>query len=170
MRRAALLLPLLLAACNTTQQAALPATPFNASEADYIKTAGKATIEGHAFLKDKSGTVKVAAGEVVRLVPASSYAQARFAHFYGGAKFVAAASIPKIEPDPNYAAYTRTTKTESNGRFTFDKVAPGHYYVTTQLIWEGKEGALFKQGGAFYEDVNVTSADVGPVKVVLSGN
>ena len=46
--------------------------------------------------------------------------------------------IPKIEADPEYASYTRTTTSDSNGRFTFENVAPGKYYVATQIMWRPK--------------------------------
>ncbi len=122
-------LPLaLLSACNRSAPGGAIATMrFDPAEAAYVKAPGKATIEGQAFLRDKSGQVNVryASGETVRLVPATAYAQARFAHFYGGGKFVPASSIPKIEPDPNYVAYTRTTKAGPTGRFTFDSGRAG---------------------------------------------
>lgn len=167
---AAFLALISLSACNSAREAPLPTAKFNPAEAAFIKAPGKGVIEGHAFLADKSGGgAHNAAGEVVRLIPASSYAQARIAHFYGGSKFVPASSIPKIEPDPDYVAYTRTTKTESTGRFTFENVAPGRYFLTTQLIWKPKD-ALTSEGGAMYEEVTVTGNEAGPVKVILSGS
>lgn len=166
-------LPLaLLAACNRTGPGGAIATMrFDPAEAAFIKAPGGATIDGQAFLRDRSGQVNVryAAGETVRLVPATAYAQARFAHFYGGGKFVAASAIPKIEPDPNYAAYTRTTRAGPTGRFTFDSVAPGRYFVTTQLIWKPKE-SLLSEGGAMYEEVVVTGRETGAVKLIVSGD
>lgn len=160
----------LVSACNSASpDSALMNAPFDPSQAAYIKKPGSATIEGHAFLKDKGGSVKVAAGEIVRLIPATSFARTRFAHYYGGSKFVSARSIPKIAPDPDYAEYTRTTKSESNGRFSFDRVAPGSYFVATQLFWENGND-FFKQGGAFYEEVNVTGRETDAIRVVLSGN
>ncbi|MCX7899817.1 MAG: carboxypeptidase-like regulatory domain-containing protein, partial [Methylocystis sp.] len=140
------------------------------SEAAFIKTPGKGQIEGQALLQDRqSGGVRHAAGEVVRLIPASSYAQQRIAHFYGGGKFVPAHAIPKIDPDPDYVSYTRTTKTGPTGRFVFDNVAPGRYFLTTQLIWKPKD-SFVSEGGAMYEEVSVTGQETGPVRVILSGN
>jgi hypothetical protein len=160
----------LVSACNgPSPDSAFVSAPFDPSQAAYIKKQGGATLEGHAFLKDKGGSVKVAAGEIVRLVPATSFARARFAHYYRGTKFVSARYIPKIAPDADYAEYTRTTKSESNGRFSFDRVAPGSYFIATQLFWENKD-EFFKQGGAFYEEVNVTGRETDAIRVILSGN
>lgn len=166
-----LLAPLvLLGACNTGRGPSLQAR-FDPAEAGYIRAPGKGVISGQAFLRDKSGqtNVRYAEGETVRLIPATTYAQARISHFYGSVKFVPAGSIPKIEPDTQYAALTRTTKTELDGRFTFQNVAPGRYYLTTQLVWKPKDAAA-PEGGAMYEEVTVTGKESGPVKVVLTGN
>ncbi len=159
-----------LSACNAGR-GPTPSVSFDPAQASYIRAPGKGVISGQAFLRDKSGqtNVRYAAGETVRLIPATTYAQARISHFYGSVKFVPAASIPKVEPDTQYAALTRTTKTESDGRFTFENVAPGRYYLTTQLVWKPKD-ALAPEGGAMYEEVTVSGKENGPVKVVLSGN
>ncbi len=166
-----LLCAISLAGCNSMQNTAPPPmAKFDPAEAAFIRKPGKGLIEGHAFLPDKrGGSAHNAEGEVVRLIPASSYARTRITHFYGAGKFVAASAIPKIEPDPDYVAYTRTTKTESTGRFIFDNVPPGSYFVTTQLIWKPKD-SLISEGGAMYEEVAVTGREIGPVKVILSGN
>jgi len=169
---ASLALPLvLIAACNrTAPDPAFESARFDPAEAAFIKTPGKATIKGQAFLRDPHGaSVRYAAGEVVRLVPATAYARTRFAHFYGQSKFVPAASIPKIQPDPDYAAYTRTTKAGSTGRFSFDNVAPGRYFVTSQLVYTPKD-AFAPQGGAMYDEVAVTGKETDDIEVVLSGN
>jgi len=161
-------LELALAGCNS---APAPTRPFDAAEAAFIRKEGAATIDGHAFLRDRTGqgNTRNAAGEVVRLIPATAYARERFTQLYGASKFLPASNIPKYEADPDYVAYTRTTKAESSGRFTFDHVAPGTYFVTTQLTWKQKD-AFLSEGGAMYEEVTITGRETQPVKVVLSGN
>jgi hypothetical protein len=156
-----------LAACNS---ASPPQARFDASEAAFMDKPGKATITGQAFLPDKTGhqNVRYAAGEVVRLIPATSYAKARLDYYFHGAKFAAATSIPKNDPDPDYLAHTRMTKAGSTGRFTFENVPPGRYYVSTQVIWK-PEGAFQSDGGLIYEEAIVTGAETQPVEVVVSG-
>lgn len=157
----------LLSACNSVSDAN---ARFDPAEAAFIRAEGKATIEGQAFLRDKEGHVNVryAAGEVVRLIPATAYAQARITRFYGARKFVPALFAPNAAPDPEYAAYTRTTKAGPTGRFTFDKVGPGRYFLTTQIAWTPK-GALLSEGGAVYDEVTVTGKETAAIEVVLSG-
>ena len=161
----------LLAGCQSA--AAPPPVAINATfdpqEAAFVKAKGKGTIEGHAFLREKSGGTQNAAGEVVRLIPATAYARERFAKLYGERKFVPVAAYPKAqETDPRYPEFIRTTKTESSGRFSFKNVAPGTYFISTQVSWQ-KSGELLQQGGAIYETVTVTGKEEDPVEVVVSG-
>lgn len=48
-------------------------------------------------------------------------------------------------------------------------VAPGSYFVTTQLIWKPRD-SLISEGGAMYEELTVTGRETDAVNVVLSGN
>jgi len=141
---------------------------FSAEEAAFIRKQGTGVIVGHAFRTRAKGQVVNAAGEVVRLVPATAYARERFSKYYGRAKYIPHMSYPSGEADPRYAEYTRTTKAESNGKFAFDKVAPGTYFVTTQVIW-GEEDALFREGGSVYDEVTLTGKETEPVQLILSG-
>ncbi len=172
MRRALIcaFLSTLVAGCNQSSPD-LSAAAFNPADAAYIRTPGSASISGQAAMIDpnNAGETRYASGEVVRLIPATAYAQARIAHFYGASKFVAADAMPKVTPDPDYVAYTRATKANKEGRFTFDHVAPGRYFLTTQIVWKAK-GAAQPQGGAVYQAVTVPTGEAGPIDVSLSGN
>lgn len=162
-----LLLPLALSACNSAPP---PAVRFDPAEAAFMDKPGKTTVAGQAFLPDRTGhtNVRYAAGEIVRLIPATHYARARLAYYFHGAKFAPAAAIPQNDPDPDYLAHMRTTKAGPTGRFVFENVPPGDYIVSTQAIWK-PEGAFLSQGGLLYEDVTVTGAETKPVEVIVSG-
>jgi hypothetical protein len=134
----------------------------------YIHKEGNATIAGHAFLRRPDNTTQNAVGQTVRLIPLTPYSEARFAQFYRGKKFLPAREIPKLEADPEYASYTRTTTSESSGRFTFENVAPGKYYVATQIIYRPK-GSFLSEGGALYDIVTVTGKEKKAIKLVLTG-
>ena len=141
---------------------------FDVKEAEFIRHDGKTKIEGHAFLKQKAGGTLNVAGEVVTLVPATAYARERFEKFYGERKFTA--SLPLVEPPPEYKAFMRTTKTESSGHFEFEKVPPGTYFVATQMRYQ-RANSFFSDGGAIYESVTVTGKETDDkVKVVVSGS
>ncbi len=142
--------------------------PFDPKAAAFIHKEGKAKIEGHAFIRRPDNVPEHAVGQVVRLIPVTPYSEARFAQLYGGKKYLPAWQMPKIEPDPEYASFTRTTTSESNGRFTFDNVAPGKYYIATQVMWR-PSGKLFQEGGTIWDIVTVTGKETKPIKVVLTG-
>jgi len=185
MRAALLVLCLAVTGCQSSAPppaiSAQSEVPFNPAEAAFIKKSGKAVIKGEAFQRSPTGSVIHAAGEVVRLIPQSSYAKDRFAKLYGDEKFIPARSIPKVEADPAYIALTRTTKVDDRGKFSFDHVPPGAYFVTTQVSWNDKAApttlaaaivaSMHPEGGAMYETVTVSSKDDEdtPVEVIVSG-
>ncbi|MBV8850989.1 MAG: carboxypeptidase regulatory-like domain-containing protein [Methylobacteriaceae bacterium] len=151
------------ATCGLAQERA-----FDPKAAAFIHKEGKTTIEGHAFVRRPDNVAENAVGQVVRLIPMTPYSETRFAEFYKGKKFLPAWQIPKIEADPEYTSYTRTTTSDSNGRFTFENVAPGKYYVATQVTWRPK-GNLFSEGGALYDIVTMPNKDTKKVKFILTG-
>lgn len=142
---------------------------FSAEEAAVIRKPGTGTIVGHAFRTRSKGQVVNAAGEVVRLIPATAYARERFTSIFEKTKFLPHWRYPNGQIDPLYAQFTRTTKTTARGRFSFDKVAPGTYFVSTQVIW-GEEDAIFREGGSVYDEVTLTGKETEPVEVILSGH
>lgn len=156
----------LLGAC--VQQPVTTAS-FSAEEAAFIRNTGTGVIVGHAFRTRSKGQVVNAAGEVVRLIPATAYARERFKGIFEKTKFLPHWRYPNGELDPRYAEFTRTTKATARGRFSFDKVAPGTYFVATQVIW-GEEDAIFREGGAVYDEVTLTGKETEPVEVILSGH
>ncbi len=157
-----------LAGCQSTTSIQTQSS-FNPGEAAFIKKDGKGVIAGHAFLKRSTGNVVNASGEIVRLTPVTAYSRERFARLYGGRKYVAASSIPKVDVDPVYASYTRTAKTDHLGRFKFENVAPGRYYVSSQMMWR-ERGQYLPSGGAMFDEAVVTGKEERPVDVILSGN
>ena len=161
------LLALVCVSCQSTR--AEHPVPFDASEASFIRTEGKGTIQGHAFVTNGAGGVVNAAGQAVRLIPVTAYSRQRIAAIYGAGRSIPARMIPKPDSDPDYINYTRETKAESNGRFSFDKVASGEYFVVSQMTWK-KEDRIFSEGAAMYETIRITGSEKDPVKVVLSGN
>lgn len=177
---------LALGGCQSTRpasDAAASQAPFDPAAAAYIKKKGSATISGHAFWRDEKGGTINAAGEIIRLVPATDYARARFAVLYRGQRSIPAQQIVATTPDPAYADYTRTTRAEANGRFEFDHVAPGLYFVTAQVRYRDKDEyvkfsaggytsiqRVGQDGGAMFETVTVTGREDKALKLVLTND
>lgn len=187
-RRVSILLcfaALALAGCQSVREPSpgVVTASFDPVEAAFIKKAGTGKIDGHAFWRDGEGGTINAAGEIIRLVPATAYARERFAALYGGGRTVAASAIRQMPADPTYEGYTRTTRAESNGRFTFDNLAPGTYYVTSQIVFRDKHQYMHFQsgiyhnvqkvgsdGGAMFETVTITGKEKDAVKLVLTND
>lgn len=155
---------------------ALPATvglaqepAFDAKAAAFIHKDGKATIQGHAFLRRPDNAPEHAVGQTVRLIPVTPYSEARFQRIYGDKHYLPAIMMPRVDVDPEYAKFTRTTTSESNGRFTCENVAPGKYYVTTQIFFEQGSVGFIPKGGSLYGEVTVTGKETKAIKVVLTG-
>ena len=161
----AVLAALSLPGCQSVRGPEPPAALFDPREAAFIHKGGDGRIEGQAFLVLPNGQTRLAAGETVRLVPATAYARARFTHLYGDRNFVRARDIPQTPSHPDYAAHTRATMTTSAGRFRFDDVSPGDYFVVTQKIYQS-EGNLFPEGGAMYEKVRISGGETARIVIV----
>ena len=168
---------------STTSAISTSPVAFNPAEAAFIKKTGATKISGHAFWRDGKGGVVNAAGEMVRLVPVTTYARERFATLYRGGRSVPVNMVTQVASDPAYAEYTRTTRAESSGHFEFDNVAAGTYYVATQIAWKDSDQSLRlhlgayssvtrlnQEGGAFYDTVTVSGHENAPIKLVLTND
>lgn len=84
---------------------------------------------------------------------------------YRGSRITAIA--PQIENTPQeYLDTARVEIADAEGRFLFENVAPGEYFLQTQVFWTVGDN-IFPEGGSFYEEVTVTGDET--TRVVLSG-
>jgi hypothetical protein len=131
---------------------------------------GDNTIRGSAFMRKLSGGIVPAAGEVVRLVPATPYSEARIKAAYGSGKTLENRRVPEFaDTPPEYASLTRTTKADKKGDFEFDRVRPGRYFVLTRVFWVERAGGGAPLAFQIYDDVTVRGSGQ-TVEVILSGN
>ena len=159
----AFLVALVLGGCRSA-----PTAAFDVQAAEYINTQGPSRIDGHAFYRSEGGTVINAAGEYAYLIPVTQYAEQRIYQVFGKGKYIRAKFLPWDDADPQFKKYMRSTKADSTGRFSFDKVAPGEYYVAATVTWFPLNHFL-PEGAAIYERVSVTGKETEPVKVIVSG-
>jgi len=144
-------------------------TAFDPAAAAFIKAEGSATIEGHAFLKRWDGRAIHAVGEHAWLVPVTPYSEERFRKLYGDRKLMPAVLQNRVgNPDPQFMEYVRRTKTESDGTFRFEKVAPGAYFLVTTVTYREKHEDMLPQGGSVYERVTVKGDEKAIIRVVLT--
>ena len=131
-----LLLSLLCVSCVTTSPVVVQRVPYVESEYAKYKLPGTATITGQAFMKNMGGDVKYAAGNEVALNPVTSISTQWYKAFYLGGQTLS-------ETDSRYIAAIRFTTADGEGRFRFDNIPEGEYYITTNVTWyvgNSKEG------------------------------
>ena len=105
---------------------------------------GTSRFEGQAFLKTRGGEVRYGAGSEVIAVPATSCAREWWEAISG----IQRDEVEIFPPNLDFLKATRRTIADGEGRFRFDGLAPGEYFVRTSVKWEipGKYGAS-TQGG-----------------------
>ncbi len=154
-----------------------PAVPrqavFVESEYAPYSEEGNCTIAGQAFLKTRSGDVKYGAGNAVYCNPVTTYSREWFERAVKGGERLAA-------PDAKATSFVRQTVGDGEGRFRFENLPPGDYYLACPIQWEVPNpaytgnpfDALFgtfptkSTGGIAYSQAHVDSA--GTVQVILT--
>ncbi len=147
----------LLAAC------AAPVTlqnRFDPAEAAYAVKPGTGTVEGEAFVRKFNGRIANAAGLAIYLVPVTPYTTELMQAVETGSGVTALSG----ELDD----YARGLAADSKGRFKFERIPPGDYYLLTQMTWSERAG---KETLTFYKGLvmQVTMAAGEHKKVSLSG-
>jgi hypothetical protein len=142
---------------------------FDPAEAAYINETGNTTINGQGFQKRKDGVVVYAAGSDVALIPTSAYAINRVDQIFKEQKSV---NINEVNgkffevTEPEYVKYQKIVKADNKGRFTFNNVATGNYFIVTTITWNAGDKA---QASALVEKVTAT-ADEQTIELTINGN
>jgi hypothetical protein len=121
-------------------------------------TTGKIT--GQAFLKTVGGDVKYGAGNTVALHPVTSLTT----EWYDKA---IVQGIPLVTGNPHTDDYRKLTTGDGEGRFEFDNLPAGDYYVTCAINWGvPSELGIVPTGGIAYARVTVRNGET--VKAVVT--
>lgn len=161
-RSAVVAATLFIASCATTPSVIPMKETFNPSEFAWSTAKGNSTIVGQAFIKTRSGDVKLAAGNIVRLVPVNAYTtELRVRRTINGEKVGAV--------DPRLEQYNRTTVADAGGNFEFKELPAGSWYVSCAITWEAaNQGDMQQAGGIAYGTATVAKGETK--KVVVTRN
>jgi len=111
--------------------------------AEYAAFAGSGEhdLRGQALLTTRAGEVKLAAGRLVTLDPATTYARRWFRRFGGD---VERFQVPGI--NSRFAAARKMAVADAEGRFWFTRLRAGSYLVRSAVTWKGEADSVV-QGG-----------------------
>ena len=142
--------------------------PFNAGDVAWSRAAGTATVEGRAAMSRAGDAAQTCAGGEAQLVPAGSYAAEMMRIVFGsdvrGFAPVASARYP-TGVAPEFAATVRRVGCDPEGRFRFDGVPAGRWYVFSNVVFRGA-GDEAPQGGSLMQRIDV--ADGARSNVLLT--
>ncbi|MDE0407080.1 MAG: hypothetical protein OXN81_04395 [Alphaproteobacteria bacterium] len=153
---------------------------FDPASVVHIHDEGPNTVRGQVFLRQSGGGVVTCAGREVRLIPAGEYAEERMLNLYGtvssparalpGSRACGAlACLGPIQPrrldtpDSRYVDHTRKAVCDAQGKFVFEKLADGQYFVTTSVSWVVAQEL---QGGAVMAPVKLRGGET--VEIIIS--
>lgn len=135
------------------------------TEAEYqtYLAGGTGSLAGQAFLTQRGGGVVTAAGRQVSLDPATTVGTEWWGKAGG-----AWATRDFLPPSPAFLRARRTTTADAEGRFRFSGLAPGRYYLRTEVTWEAPTagGYLGIQGGLVGQPVEIVEGQ--PAEVILN--
>lgn len=121
--------------------------------APYAKE-GSASIDGQVFLRTIGGDVKVGAGSQVSLLPTTKYFWENMqAHMQGRAI---------SNGDQRALQFMRTARADGEGRFEFESVPAGRYYLMSSVYWQAPTGyrySLERHGSRIIDIVEVEEGE-----------
>lgn len=132
--------------------------PFVLEDIQFIHTSGNAIVQGTASIQLEDGSVKNCAGFTIELLPSAAYADERILKTYRNNErdqILMSEQPPRFAPDDKrYHDNVRKTQCDSEGRFAFNHVAAGSYYVMAFIIWSEDDT---KHGGGVMRKIAVTA-------------
>lgn len=158
---------LLLTGCASTTKTVVLKNDFNEKDAEFINKTGNNTIKGNAFFRQQGGGIVTCAGNTVVLIPVTPYSKERMSHIY---KFEDIGVIPPYmdaisfdKGNNEYLSMTKNTKCDSDGKFEFNNLANGEYYVVSSVIWKVRS----YQGGTLMRKVSVKNGKTENIVMTL---
>lgn len=139
----ALLIAVLVAGCATTPQPRR--ATYSPEEYQRFRSDGSGVIEGQAFLVTIGGDVKVGAGREVWLNPVTTYSTEWYER--------GVIAYETLEPAPAEVPPPRTTVADGEGRFRFERLPAGDYYLACRIDWAVSQYSM--AGGVAHAKVTV---------------
>lgn len=132
---------------------------FDDKAVSWFKTKGTGNIIGTAKFKSKNGELRFGEEFRIELMPYCLYTEERLGNIYKNKKLgyvYLEDGVPKFIPDPE--GYHETIKTfcDKEGKFQFNNLPAGKYYVIAFMIWENKD---VKTGGGLMQKIELSQGE-----------
>ena len=157
-------LVLILAVVAQGCAAALPVA-FDYNSARYVLDKGTNEIAGRAAIISKGGYERTCENDGVSLLPETRYWNAwrdRIVSEYDG-KYAPRVSIQAVSVDEAAKGVTRHVDCDGSGRFRFERVADGKYYVFSTIFWLLR---WQQNGGGLIQEVEVHKGKKATVSLI----
>jgi hypothetical protein len=133
-------------------------TRFDAGEVAWSRERGTATVEGSASITPPGLPRQTCAGGEAQLVPASAHAAEMMRIVFGndvrGFAPLASARYP-TNMAPDFGKTVRRIGCDAEGRFRFDNVPAGRWYVFSNVVYRRGGTDSEPQGGALMRSIDV---------------
>jgi hypothetical protein len=152
------------------------ASRFDPEEIAWANRRGNNKIAGTALLRTVGGEVRTCAAYPATLTPASGYAAERMNYLYGNTRkgynpidggknvvFVHACAECASD-EKEYVRTTRETICDAQGKFEFEDIPNGVYFLTVPVVWQVTPYS--REGGYLMQRVRVEAGRTE--KVVLT--
>ena len=157
---------LILTSC-TTPSAIETFSSYDRNEIAWSLTDGTGKLEGDGFLSRRDGMLVKCSGQEVGLVPVSDYATERFTNIYGNPNSgynTAGFGRRNVDiADPDYLSDARLTICDVDGKFSFENLPSGEYYVYTTVIWRVSD--YVNEGGNINRRVKIDEGKTSKVSL-----
>jgi hypothetical protein len=161
---------MLMAGCAAPLPPAQMTSAFNASDVAWSRASGTATVEGRATIAAGSAASHTCAGGEAQLLPAGTYAAEMMRIVFGSdvRGYAPLASSPRYPANiaADFKSTVRRVGCDAEGRFRFDGVPAGRWYVFSNVIWRPAGGEATPQGGALMQRIDVAAGT--PANVLLT--
>ena len=144
---------------------------YDKSEVEWSFADGTGKVEGNAFLSRRDGMLVKCSGQEVGLVPVGTYSTEIVTKLYrnvnGGYNTAGLGRVSIDTQSQDYLEYmqdNRRTVCDVDGKFVFENIPAGEYYVYTGVFWQIND--YFYEGGSMARRVKVSENKT--TKVTLS--
>jgi len=128
MKKVVYSLALLFSTACTHQPIVIERVPFKLSEFANLARTGDATVTGQAYIKTANGRIHYPENVDVRLNPKTSYSTQWYEVNYLGKQNIS-------DADPRYLEYVYKVPVGNEGRFSFNNIPAGDYYISAPVFW-----------------------------------